>query len=381
MLLFVIGMELSIKAVRSVWKVALFTTLMQIAVGFLLVYLLSLFLDWSLGTIIVLGFVIALSSTAVAIKMLEEIGEKSSRVGEVTIGILIGQDLAVVPMMLIIASLGGSGGEGIGIEALIKVVLSLVFLFLLIAYLSRHQLRLDFLRNMSQSMDLMPLAGLALCFGAATLSGLVGLSAAYGAFLAGLIIGNSKSRSSMLRVTGPVQSLLLMVFFLSIGLLIDIDYILDNFWTVFFIVFFVAVFKTALNIGLIRALGETWPRAFLSGVLLAQLGEFSFVLAALGLSVGAVSDDDHRLLVAVTVTSLLLSPLWLEAARRIHRVALLGITSIAETMRLTIGVDPMAIRRSAGPAGESMVTMASSATRWMGDIMPRGNREDRGPRY
>jgi CPA2 family monovalent cation:H+ antiporter-2 len=382
MLLFIIGMELSLQGIRAVWKVALFTTLFQIGAGLTLTYLLSFVLDWPISMVLVLGFVIALSSTAVAIKMLEEIGEKTTRVGDVTIGVLIGQDLAVVPMMLIISSLRGEGGETSGIEAAIKVGLSVVFLGCLVAYLSRReQLRLDFLRTMTKSADLMPLAGLALCFGAATVSGLLGLSAAYGAFLAGLIIGNSKSRTAMLRVTGPVQSLLLMVFFLSIGLLVDFRYIWDNVWTVLCIVAFVVVFKTALNIGLIRALGESWPTAFLSGVLLAQLGEFSFVLAALGLSVGVVSDVDDRLLVSVTVISLLLSPLWLEAARRLHRVALLGVTSADEILRLTVGVDKTTFRRSASPPGGQMVEMASSATRWVGDIMPSHRRRDRGPRY
>src|SRR3546814_14449371 len=87
-----------------------------------------------------------------------------------------------------------------------------------------------------------------------------------------------------------------MVFFLAIGLLIDIQYIWANLGTVLMLVFFVAVLKTALNIALIRALGATWPRAFLSAVLLAQLGEFSFILAAQGLAVAAIAggSEDRR---------------------------------------------------------------------------------------
>jgi len=229
-------------------------------------------------------------------------------------------------------------------------------------------------RNLSNSPDLMPLAGLAFCFGAATVSGLLGLSAAYGAFIAGLVIGNSKTRVAMVRYSAPVQSILLMVFFLSIGLLLDVHYIWDNLWTVLFIVTFVAVFKTALNIGVIRMLGETWPRAFLDGVLLAQMGEFSFVLAALALSNGAITDPEHRLLVAVTVLSLMGSPVWLEASRRLRRVVLLGITSGAETLRLTLGPEASAIFRSSASMEERMVSMASGGTRWVGDLLPRRDR-------
>jgi CPA2 family monovalent cation:H+ antiporter-2 len=95
-------------------------------------------------------------------------------------------------------------------------------------------------------------------------------------------------------------------------------------------------------------MGETWPRAFLSSVLLAQLGEFSFILAAQGLAVAAIDWESHRLLVAVTVISLLVSPVWLEAARRLHRIALLGITSGRETLRLTLGPEALALGRSRG---------------------------------
>ena len=84
---------------------------------------------------------------------------------------------------------------------------------------------------------------------------------------------------------------------------------------------------------------------------------------------------------SVTVISLLLSPLWLEAARRLRRVALLRVTSAGEILRLTVGVDRTTFRRTTAPAGDLMVQMASSATHWVGDIMPSRQRRDRGPRY
>lgn len=347
MLLFFIGMELNLRDFRAVWKIAVLTTAFQIVVAFLGMSLLGLLLDWPLALTVVVGFVVALSSTAVAIKMLEEIGEKRTRVGNVTIGILIAQDLAVIPMILIIGAFHGDGG--IGTLAILKIIISIVFLGLMIAYLGkRKRVRLPFARDIGRRTELTPLAGLGFCFGAAAISGLLGLSASYGAFLAGLVIGNSTLRRAMIHYTEPIQAVLLMVFFLTIGLLIDIQYIWANLGTVVMLVFFVAVLKTALNIALIRATGETWPRAFLAAVLLAQLGEFSFILAAQGLAVAAIDWESHRLLVAVTVLSLMVSPVWLEAARRLHRIALLGITSGSETLRLTIGPEALALGRSRG---------------------------------
>ncbi|MFQ6018494.1 MAG: cation:proton antiporter [Kiloniellaceae bacterium] len=374
MLLFLIGMELSLRAVREVWKLALAVTALQIVVGLIAMSGLGYLLDWPLPMTVLLGFVVAISSTAVAIKMLDEIGELRSRTGQITVGILVAQDLAVVPMMLILSSFRG-GGE-IGFDAVVKVALSVGFLALLVFYLLRRQrLRLPFAKAVGNSHDLMPLAGLAFCFGAAALSGLLGVSAAYGAFLAGLVIGNSTSRRVMIHHTAPIQSVLLMAFFLSIGLLVDFKYIWHNLGAVLLTVAFVAVLKTALNIGFIRLLGEDWPRAFLSGALLAQLGEFSFVLAALGLSGGVISDEAHRLIVAVTVLSLLGSPFWLETARRLHRIARLDITSGRETLRLAFGDEAAAVYRSTLRVERLMVEMASSATRWMGGIVPRSPKD------
>lgn len=379
MLLFLLGMELSLRAIRQVWKIALFTTAMQIGACLLVMAAMAGLFDWPLERAVLLGFVIAISSTAVAIKMLEEIGELRSRVGQVVVGVLIAQDLAVVPMMVIIGSMGG--GPGGGIEATISVVASVAFLLLLIAYLSRRKrITLPFSRAVGNSAELTPLAGLAFCFGAATVTGLLGLSAAYGAFLAGLVIGNSTSRRAMIHRTAPIQSVLLMVFFLSIGLLVDLRFMFANLGTVLALVGFIALFKTALNILVIRLLGETWPRAFLSGALLAQIGEFSFILAALGVSAGSVSPEIHKLIVAVTVLSLATSPFWLEIARRLHRVVLLGITSPSETVRLTFGdFARLTTSRPAMPGQDRMYEMATGATRWVGDIMPRSDRAQHKP--
>lgn len=345
MLLFVIGMNLSLRGIKEVWKVAVITTAAQIGVGIGGMLALGQFMEWSIELSLFFGFVFALSSTAVAVKMLQEINEYSTRIGQVTIGILIAQDLAVVPMMLFVSSFGNEGG--IGSDAFIKVGVSIALLAVLFVFLSKKRgLQIPFARAIGDNEDLTPLAGMAFCFGASALSGLLGLSAAYGAFLAGLILGNSASHKVMSRQVAPIQSILLMVFFLSIGMLLDATYIWNNLGLVFLLVLFVALFKTALNITLIRFLGETWPRAFLSGALLAQLGEFSFILAALGVGAGVLNDNDYRLVVSVTVISLFTSPFWLFTARRLHQIKQLGITSGAEMMRLTYGPEVGAIIRT-----------------------------------
>jgi CPA2 family monovalent cation:H+ antiporter-2 len=360
MLLFVIGMELSLRAFRRVWKLAVLTTLIQIGVSTSVMYLAATVAGFSVGVSIVLGFVVALSSTAVAIKVLEDIGELRTRAGRITVSVLIAQDLAVVPMMLSLGALADGKFDWI---VLAKVGGSIIFLVVLIWFLSRgKKIRLPFDRMVAGHEDLKPLSALAFCFGAAALSGLVGLSAAYGAFLAGLVIGNSHERARMLAAAKPIQSILMMIFFLSIGLLVDLNYIWENLDAVILLFLMVAVFKTLLNVGILRLLGQSWQHAFLAGVMLAQIGEFSFLLSLVGISHGLISPEIGRLVVAVTVLSLALSPLWVVTARRLQAVALAGRESASEVLNLVYGREAKVVTDSLG-----------EARTWMSLNIRRGN--------
>jgi len=337
MLLFVIGMELSLRAFKAVWVTAVGTALLQIVISLAMMILFHVFFDLDLGAAVLLAFVIAISSTAVAIKILEAIGELRTRVGRIAVSVLIAQDLAVVPMMLIVAAMGGEPSAGTA-WTVVKIALSIAFLAGLIVYLSRRRrVRLPFAQQAAGNRELIAVAGLAYCFGGAALSGAAGLSPAYGAFLAGLFIGNTTQRKSMLDTIEPIQGVLLMIFFVSIGLLLDLAYIWANLGLVLFLWFFASVFKTALNIGILRLFRESWPRAFLAGMALAQIGEFSFLLVQTGLGAGVIDDAIHKLVISVTVLSLAISPIWLGGARRLQRVALRSFTSIRFLMLLLAG--------------------------------------------
>ena len=326
MLLFLIAMELSLQAFKTVWRIALIGTALQVGGAILVMLLLSLVFGWTVQIAILLGFVIALSSTAVVIKMLDDIGELHSEVGRLTIAILIAQDLAVVPMMLILN--GMASASGFGFLDLLPIAFAVGFLVVFVRFLSRRKpVSLPFGRWVVGHRDLTPLAALAPCFAAATVTGLLGLSAAYGAFLAGLFIGASSDRQVIIEATRPIQSVLLMVFFLSIGLLIDLAYIWHNLGAVLVLLLVITLGKTAINVAILRFMGEPWPRAFLTGVVLGQIGEFSFVLAALGLGNGLIEQDGHRLVVTVIALSLIISPLWIDVARRLHDLAGRGISN------------------------------------------------------
>lgn len=342
MLLFIVGMELSLRGFRRVMRVALLGAGAQIVISVLIMLALSQLFGHSLKTAMVLGFVVALSSTAVAIKLLEEIGELRTDVGRTAISVLIAQDLAVVPMLLLIA--GMAGGEGIEFSALLKLAVALGLLAVMIFVLTRREkVGVPFARAVEGNVELTAITGLAYCFGGALLSAAMGMSAAYGAFLAGLWIGNSTARGSILGAALPIQSVLLMVFFLSIGLLLDVGYIWQHLGEVLTLLAIVTLCKTAMNVIVLRALGEPWSRAWLAGVVIGQVGEFSFVIVSSGVAAGLIGFNDSRILVSVIALSLILSPFWLLVARRLDVLFWPSIGSFRQLLRALFGRETRAV--------------------------------------
>ena len=320
MLLYLIGMELNLKSFMRIWKTAIGGVFLQVVVAYAIVGLISIYIDWPWQLTLLLAFSLSVSSTAVAVKILEDIGELHQRTGNIAVGLLIAQDLAVVPMLLIIGSLSG---EELNVSVLLLTLgLAIAFLIGLILFLSRRErIHLPFLQLISGHPDLTPLFGIVFCLGLAAISGLLGTSPAFGAFLAGLIIGNSQERKSIVEATQPIQSILLMIFFLSIGLLIDITYIWQNIGLVLVMLLIVVIGKTAINIVILRVTGVDWRSAFIAGTALGQIGEFSFLLMAIGGGSGYVSRDISQLMITVIALSLMISPLWLMTARRAQSVA------------------------------------------------------------
>lgn len=332
MLLFLIGMELSLRAFKTVWHITLICMLLQVIASLAVVLSLGTIFDWPFGLSILLACAIALSSTAVAIKMLENIGELRTEIGRITIGVLIAQDLAIVPMILILKSLNG---EGIGITIFFKVILSVTLLILLIWFFSRKQkIQFHFLKRAILNEDLTPIVALVFCFGVAFFTGILGLSAAYGAFLGGLVLGNTTERHIMVEATKPIQSVLLMIFFLSVGLLMDFNYIWNHLGKVLILLLFITVGKTFCNIFILNILKQPWPRAFLAGIMLAQMGEFSFVLASIGISTKLIDQNGQHLVISLAALSLAISPIWMSVARKLHNITPTGIENFHQMIEL-----------------------------------------------
>ena len=321
MLLFILGMEMRLQSFRKSLPLALGVTMITIVV---IVSSVTAFTALVRGEVLggaVIGGMLSISSTAVAMKMMEDAGEKDSPAGRLALAVLVAQDLAVVPLLLITNALGSSFSPAGLVVIAGKVFLALALLVGFIAVLGRvKSFRFPWSEHLLQDFDIGTLGVLGICFTAAAISGLLGLSPALGAFLGGLAVGHSTLRRGALTMAQPVQSILLFVFFLSVGLLIDLQYLVAQAWVITFALVVVTGGKTFLNWLLLMLAGESFGTAVEASLFLSPVGEFSFVIASAGMAVGVLSQAGHKLAIAVIAMSLLVSPVWFLMARLFHSV-------------------------------------------------------------
>ncbi len=318
LLLFVVGMELNLRSFKKVWLTATVFSLVQIILCTAITLTLSWVWKWPIGLGLVLGFVGALSSTAVVVKMMESSGDIKTDMGQLIIGILIAQDLAIAPLILIIRNFNGNWYSN---ELMLKLGASVTLIIVIITYLSRRQrVRIPLSKIISGEKELTALASLAFCFAAAAMSGLMGLSAPYGAFLAGLILGNTHERLMLIETTKPIQSILIMFFFLSIGLLLDVQFVVKDIKFVLGVLLLVTIGKTAANAFVLRGFSLDWPQSLMVGAMISQLGEFAFLLSKEATQAGVISTHAEKYIISITVLSLAISPLWKIACSWVLKV-------------------------------------------------------------
>ena len=325
LLLFIIGMEMRLGQFTKSLPVALGITGVTCAVIPTSVGLFTLAVGGEVAGGIVIGFMLAISSTAVAMKMMEDANHKESEGGRLALAILVAQDLAVVPLLLITESLGSAITAKSMLLVAGKLLLASCLLAVFIHVLNKiKSFRFPGSEFLLKNHDIGTLGVLGICFAAAAVSGLIGLSPALGAFLGGLVVGHSTLRRGALNMSEPVEAILLFVFFLSVGLLIDLAYLQQHIWVIAAALVVVTGGRTFLNFILLMLAGEKFHTAAVTSLILSPVGEFSFVIAGVGLGMGALSADGYKLAIAVIAMSLLASPIFFLVARVCHRKATTG---------------------------------------------------------
>lgn len=315
-LLFVIGIELSLKGLASIKKIIFLGGGLQVGGTILATAGISTALGLPLNTSIFLGFLFSLSSTAIVLKLLQEKGEISTPHGKIGLGILIFQDIVVVPMMLFTPLLAGETPNiltTVGIMIL-KILLVLVIVYILAQYVAP---KIFGWVVKTKNQELFILTVVVFCFGVAWLTSTVGLSLALGAFFAGLIISESDYSHQATANVLPFREIFISFFFISVGTLLNLDFFAENILIIIGLVLAVVLLKM-LVIGVTVLILKFPARTmFLAIFSLFQVGEFSLLLSGVGKESGIIPENIYQYFLAISIITMGITPFLIESAPRI----------------------------------------------------------------
>lgn len=306
LLLFTIGIEFSVKTFLRLKNFLLIAGGLQVGLTIGATALITHLSGMPWATSAFLGMLVTLSSTAIVVRILEYRRDLDSAHGHSALSILIFQDLCIVPLVLITPFLAGKGGSLHDVAMLSGKAL----LFLGLAATAARYLVPWFLNQVAQTgkREAFVLSIILLCLGTANATRHFGLSMALGAFIAGLIISESKYNHQALGEVVPFREVFNCLVFVSIGMLFDTRILLSNPVGVLKALLLVLVGKALIGAGVTRLMGHSLRVSLLTGFALAQVSEFSFVLSKLGLDLGLLSNESNQLFLAVAILSMFLTP-------------------------------------------------------------------------
>ncbi|PKO97731.1 MAG: potassium transporter KefB [Bacteroidetes bacterium HGW-Bacteroidetes-9] len=306
-LLFIIGIEFSIKGLAKVKQTVLLGGLMQVGGTILLTFILANLLGLTRPQAVFMGFLIALSSTAIVLKILQEKGQMTSPHGRIALAILIFQDIIVVPMILITPLLAGNGGNvWLAVLLLVgKFALVVGLLILLARYVVPHLMERVV---KTRSRELFILTLVVICFATAWLTSSVGLSLALGAFFAGLIISESDYSHQATANILPFREIFISFFFVSVGMLLDIRYFINNFLILILFTIGVVLLKMLVVAATVLIMRFPLRTALVSAFTLFQVGEFAFLLSTIGIRNNLLTDAVYQNFLAISILTMGLTP-------------------------------------------------------------------------
>lgn len=315
LLLFFIGMEINLIDFLKRWKLAVLGTLLQIILSVLLVFFIGSFYDWSLARSVVLGFVIALSSSAVVIKLLQDKHLIDTRIGKNVLSILLAQDIVFVPLLIIISQLGGKAEST---ESIVLMIIGAIVIVATLVYIYiKGVIVLPYSKKIYRDHELQVFMAIFLCFGGALATSFFGISPALGAFVGGMIINAAKATDWIHDTLHSFRVLFVSLFFISVGLQIDLGFVYNNLWTIFSVIFVVYITNHLLNTVILKVFSNTWKEAFLGGALLAQIGELSFLISSTALGLGIIEEFSYNFTISLISLTLIISPFWIGLSEKL----------------------------------------------------------------
>ncbi|HAF44651.1 MAG TPA: potassium transporter [Gallionellaceae bacterium] len=371
-LMFSIGLEFSLARLRAMKKVVFGLGSAQVISTMVLVMLSSLFfeIDWRAG--LALGGILAMSSTAIVSKMLVERAELNAPHGQKIMGVLLFQDLAVVPLIVVIPALAESNAD---LSSTISIaMLKAVILLTVLLTFGQRLLRPWFhLVAGQKSSELFMLNVLLFTLGMAWLTELSGLSLALGAFVAGMLISETEYRYQVEEDIKPFRDVLLGLFFVTIGMMLDMNAVIAGWGWILLLLLIIIPFKAAVVALLVRSFAGEWGAALRTGLGLAQAGEFGFVLLTLAGDVHLLPDDVMQNVLAAMLISMLIAPFliqhaeiivrrlspeeWMSRAMQMHQIAVSSMASNQHIIICGYGRSGQALAKFLGEEGISFIAL------------------------
>ncbi len=308
LLLFTIGMELSGDALARLKKPVFLGGSLQIGLTILAVVSIYVFaLNEGLALGIFVGCLVSLSSSAIVLRFLQQKGSTNTPSGRLTLAILVFQDIMIAPMLLLIPLLSGQVQPNLtdALFAIGKVVLVLGSVLLFAQYGLNRFMAIIVRTRVS---ELLLVTTLVLCMGLASLTAWLGLSLSLGAFLAGLFLARSEYSMSVVSGVLPYRDVFMSIFFISVGLLLDVDYLILHIGTIISFTIMFIIIKSLLILPAVLIQKYPLHTAITVALTLAQVGEFSFVLANAGMHAGLVNEDRYQNFLAISILTMLLTP-------------------------------------------------------------------------
>ncbi|MGL6021618.1 MAG: cation:proton antiporter [Chitinophagaceae bacterium] len=316
-LLFGLGLEFSFKKITKVGNTGLITSFFELIIMFMSGYFLGKFLNWSKMDCIFLGAMLSISSTTIIIKAYTDLGLMKHKVANVVFGILIFEDLIAILLLVLLSTLGItktlSGNELF--MTILKLVSFLVFVFTLGIFLIPTLFKTT---KKWMNDETLLVVSIGLCFATIVFSSQQGFSSALGAFLMGTIIAETPESEKIHKLIKPLKHLFGAVFFVSVGMLVDFKIIINYTIPIICITLLILFIKTtAASIGTFIA-GEPLKRSIKSGYSLGQIGEFSFIIASLGIGLKIIHHEIYPIIVTVSVITTFFTPYFIKYSENLY---------------------------------------------------------------
>ena len=307
-LLFTIGIEIQLSRFLKHLSEILLTGGLQILCTFFVGFAVGLAMQLSVSQSVFIGFILAHSSSALILKILKDRSDEDSPQGRISIGVILFQDVMVVPMMLLIPFLAGDSGPDalMIIWKLVKSILIIVIILVAARYVIPFVL--ERLVNMNMR-DVLVIASVVITMGIAWITESLGLSLAIGAFLAGLALSDTDFTHQIISDINPFRDVFLSVFFVAFGMILNLDFLRANTGYILLTSLVIILIKFAIVFSLVKLLQYPLRVALLSGVMLSQIGEFSFVLASQGFKSSIISNDIYQTFIGASVLTFMVTPL------------------------------------------------------------------------